>query len=104
MKIKSRFEFTTKRPVAIVMIVIGIAVFVLSLRYLPPGSTLLKVGLALALGGAVGNLIDRLRLGEVTDFIKLGAWPVFNLADSAIVVGTILVAFYLLFAARKSAR
>ena len=84
--------------------VIGIAVLVLYLRYLPPRSTLLKVGLGLDLGGAIGNLIDRLRLGEVTDFIKLGAWPVFNLADSAIVVGTFLIAFYLLFAARKRAR
>lgn len=82
--------------------VIGIAVIVLYLRYLPPRSTLLKVGLGLDLGGAMGNLIDRFRLGEVTDFVKLGAWPVFNLADTAIVVGTFLIAFYLLFAARKS--
>lgn len=81
--------------------VVGIAVLVLYLRYLPPRSTLLKVGLGLDLGGAIGNLIDRLRLGEVTDFVKIGAWPVFNLADSAIVVGTFLVAFYLLFAARR---
>jgi len=83
--------------------VIGITVLVLYLRYLPLRSTLLKVGLGLDLGGAIGNLIDRLRLGEVTDFIKLGAWPVFNLADSAIVVGTFLIAFYLLFAARRMA-
>jgi len=82
--------------------VIGIAVIDLYLRYLPPRSTLLKVGLGLDLGGAMGNLIDRFRLGEVTDFVKLGAWPVFNLADTAIVVGTFLIAFYLLFAARKS--
>lgn len=84
--------------------VIGIAVLVLYLRYLPPRSTLLKVGLGLDLGGAIGNLIDRLRLGAVTDFIDIGAWPVFNLADSAIVVGTFLIAFYLLFAARRMAR
>ena len=84
--------------------VIGIAVLVLYLRYLPPRSTLLKVGLGLDLGGAIGNLIDRLRLGAVTDFINIGAWPVFNLADSAIVVGTFLIAFYLLFAARRMAR
>ncbi len=81
--------------------VVGIAVLVLYLRYLPPRSTLLKVGLGLDLGGAVGNLVDRVRFGEVTDFLKLGPWPVFNLADSAIVVGTFLVAFYLLFAAKR---
>ncbi len=84
--------------------VIGIAVLVLYLRYLPPRSTLLKMGLGLDLGGAIGNLIDRLRLGAVTDFINFGFWPVFNLADTAIVVGTFLIVFYLLFAARKRAR
>ena len=84
--------------------VIGIAVLVLYLRYLPPRSTLLKVGLGLDLGGAIGNLIDRLRLGAVTDFINIGAWPVFNLADSAIVVGTFLIVFYFLLTARRRAR
>ena len=84
--------------------VIGIAVLVLYLRYLPPRSTLLKVGLGLDLGGAIGNLIDRLRLGAVTDFINIGAWPVFNLADSAIVVGTFLIVFYFLLTTRRRAR
>ena len=82
--------------------VVGIAVLVLYLRYLPLGSTLLRLGLGLDLGGAVGNLIDRVRLGEVTDFIDVGFWPVFNLADSAIVVGTFLIVYYLLFATGKS--
>jgi signal peptidase II len=52
------------------------------------------IGLALILGGATGNLIDRVRLGHVIDFIDLGWWPVFNLADSAIVLGvaTLVVA------------
>ncbi|MCJ7522961.1 MAG: signal peptidase II [Dehalococcoidia bacterium] len=84
--------------------VLAITILVLYLRYLPRGSTLLNVGLGLDLGGAIGNLIDRVRLGEVTDFIDIGAWPVFNLADSAIVVGTFLIAYYLLFAAKKRAR
>ena len=82
--------------------VVGIAVLVIYLRYLPLGSTLLRLGLGLDLGGAVGNLIDRVRLGEVTDFIDVGFWPVFNLADSAIVVGTFLIVYYLLFATGKS--
>ena len=54
------------------------------------------VGLGLVLGGAAGNLIDRLRLGYITDFIDFGFWPAFNLADSAIVVGVIILAYSLL--------
>lgn len=52
---------------------------------------LLRTGLILVLGGAVGNLLDRVRLGYVVDFIDLRWWPVFNLADSAIVVGVTLL-------------
>lgn len=52
-----------------------------------PHPTLGRVGLSLMLGGAVGNLIDRVRLGSVIDFIDLRVWPVFNLADSAITIG-----------------
>lgn len=53
--------------------------------------------LALVLGGAVGNLVDRILRdpgflrGEVVDFVKLGFWPTFNLADSAITVGVVLI-------------
>ena len=47
----------------------------------------IQLGLSLILGGAVGNLIDRLRVGYVVDFIDVRVWPVFNLADSAITVG-----------------
>ena len=52
-----------------------------------PGQRAHRWGLSLILGGAAGNLIDRVRLGEVVDFIDVGWWPVFNLADSSIVVG-----------------
>jgi len=52
-----------------------------------------KVALGLLLGGAVGNLIDRIRIGYVTDFIDVGIWPTFNIADSAIVVGAIILAY-----------
>ena len=51
----------------------------------------------MVLGGTVGNLIDRLRFGYVTDFIDFGFWPAFNIADSAIVVGVIIFAYSLLF-------
>jgi len=52
--------------------------------------------LAAIWGGSLGNLLDRLRTGEVTDFIDLGFWPVFNVADIAITVGVIAMAILLL--------
>jgi len=65
---------------------------------------------SLILGGALGNLIDRIFLGSVTDFIWwdfpdfiMHRWPVFNIADSAIVVAiTIMIVFYLFFGGTKS--
>ena len=61
-----------------------------------------RIALALVMGGTVGNLIDRLNpnLEGVTDFISLGIWPSFNLADSAITVGVILLAYSLIFLTR----
>jgi signal peptidase II len=60
-----------------------------------PGKTLFCLGLALILGGAIGNVIDRLRFGQVVDFVDLHAlgwhWPAFNVADSAISVGAVLL-------------
>ncbi len=83
--------------VAIVGILALIAIMVLARRRFPylisRGTT---AGAGLLLGGASGNLIDRLRLGEVTDFIGVGIWPNFNVADSAIVIGAIITALSLL--------
>jgi signal peptidase II len=60
-----------------------------------PGRRLLCFGLALILGGALGNLIDRLRFGHVVDFLDFHAlgwhWPAFNVADSAICVGALIL-------------
>jgi signal peptidase II len=60
-----------------------------------PARGLLCLGLALILGGAVGNLIDRLRFGHVVDFLDFHAlgwhWPAFNVADAAISVGAVLL-------------
>jgi len=81
--------------------IIGISVVFVYIRYLPLKSRLLKVGLGIDLGGAIGNLIDRLRFGKVTDFIDIGPWPVFNVADMSIVVGSIVIIYYLLFVASK---
>jgi signal peptidase II len=54
----------------------------------------------LLLGGAAGNLIDRVRIGQVVDFIELGWIPVFNVADSAITLGAIALVFYFLRGSR----
>ena len=84
------------------IVAIAAAVFIVSYwRYLKrqprPPSIWLLCGLAMPLGGAIGNLIDRLRYGQVTDFIYLHLWPVFNVADSAITIGAVLVAFHFFF-------
>lgn len=73
-----------------------IAVIVGSYRYSPVRSPLLNLALGLQLGGALGNLLDRLRLGYVVDFLDVSIWPVFNLADSAIVIGVAMLAYRLL--------
>lgn len=52
----------------------------------------LPVGLGLVIGGAISNLVDRVRLGHVTDFLDIGVWPAFNLADTFIVVGVAVLA------------
>ncbi len=62
-------------------------------RRIAAQSFLFRLGLALTLGGALGNLLDRLRYSRVTDFLDFRIWPVFNLADIAIVCGVILVAW-----------
>ena len=56
--------------------------------HIPTSDWILRLALGMQLAGAVGNLIDRLTLGRVTDFISLGTFPVFNVADSSITVGT----------------
>jgi signal peptidase II len=62
---------------------------------------MLAVGLSFIFGGAVGNLIDRLRYGQVIDFLDVHAgawhWPAFNVADSAITIGMIIFAWHILF-------
>lgn len=74
-----------------------VGVFIIYYNYqLPAGQRVLRVALGLQLGGALGNLIDRLRLGHVTDFLDFGPWPVFNLADTSIVTGVILLGFLML--------
>jgi signal peptidase II len=73
----------------IVIVVTAIAVGAMLLFFARSGRRhpVLPVALGLVLGGSVANLVDRVRLGHVTDFLDLAAWPAFNLADTFIVVG-----------------
>ena len=103
-----RWLFTGLASVVSVVLVVWIW------RIRNDGYLLLAAGLALVLGGAVGNLVDRIRLGYVTDFIQvylgeaLGYFPTFNVADAAISVGAVFLIIDTLFfsgrdeAARKS--
>lgn len=50
-----------------------------------------SIGFGLLAGGAVGNLVDRIRLGYVVDFISVGRWPNFNVADSAVTAGAVIL-------------
>ena len=87
--------------VAIGLVVVASAV--IYARYLPHDRRLVQIALGLQLGGALGNLIDRVRQGHVTDFLYFHnlplinrPWPAFNVADMAIVVGVILLALFML--------
>ena len=89
---------------AVVAIVIAALLLVWMARTTKP---LLALALGLVFGGAVGNLLDRFRFGAVVDFlyVHIGAfdwWPVFNLADSAITVGAVLLAIDSLFGGNES--
>jgi len=75
---------------------LAIGLVLMLARGLAPGHRRARASLALVLGGALGNLIDRIRLGWVVDFVDLHVagwhWPAFNVADSAICVGVALLA------------
>ena len=83
--------------VAFIGVTVVLLCVFLSRRRLPVLDNMLsKSALGLVLGGTVGNLVDRLRFGYVTDFIDFKVWPVFNIADSAVTVGVIIFAYSLL--------
>jgi signal peptidase II len=88
--------FPDQSSLFVVIAVIVVAAIIFYYRHLPTGQWWIKVSLGLQLGGALGNLMDRLRMGYVIDFIDFKIWPVFNLADSAIVIGVAILAYYLL--------
>ena len=84
-------------PFFIVVSLIAAGVIVSLIRSTPSSQKLALLGCALVLGGAVGNLIDRIAYGEVIDFLDVywgdWHWPAFNVADSAITSGVVLLLF-----------
>ena len=84
----------------VIAVVVAIAILVY-VRYLPTEQMFVRVLLGLQLGGALGNLVDRINQGFVTDFVKMGIpgvyyWPNYNIADSSIVVGVIALGIYIM--------
>jgi signal peptidase II len=82
-------------------IAVAIAVFALigwSFWKMAGQSRVAVIGIGLLAGGGIGNIIDRIRYDSVIDFVAIGPWPRFNLADSAITIGVLLLAWSVLFA------
>jgi signal peptidase II len=97
--------FYGRTSILTVVSIIGVAIILVYVfvfyRHFPSLDTPLnKVALGLILGGTVGNLIDRMFFGFVTDFVDVGPWPVFNMADSSVVVGVIIFAISILMISR----
>jgi len=88
-------------PFFMMVSVVAVAVIIRVYYRLRPGQKFTAFALALIFSGALGNLIDRIRLGEVIDFLDVHwyshHWPAFNVADSAICVGVFLLAVDLFF-------
>lgn len=64
-------------------------------HHLPTENIWIRISLGLQLGGAMGNLLDRLTRGYVVDFVDVGFWPIFNIADISIVMGVGILAYHL---------
>jgi len=89
--------FKDQGIVFIVIPVIAIILLIFNIYYYKQNDEALShtyiIGFSLILGGAIGNLIDRIIFGYVIDFIDVRFWPVFNVADSAITVGAAIIAW-----------
>jgi len=86
------FGFADGGGLALIVLTLGVLAFVGALFARNATRPGMWVAVGLLAGGALGNLVDRVRNGAVTDFVSLGPWPPFNLADVAITVGVVLLA------------
>lgn len=91
---------------AVVIVLTALAVLWMLVYFARRGARhpVIPAGLGLLIGGSLSNLVDRVRLGHVTDFIDFGWWPAFNLADSFIVIGVGILVAALLGADRRPKR
>ena len=96
--------FASATPIVILLTTVAVAWMVYFFARSGSRHPVLPVALGLVIGGSVSNLIDRVRLGHVTDFLDLKYWPAFNLADSFIVVGVAALLLALVAADRNAAR
>jgi signal peptidase II len=87
-------------PFFIITSILAIVLIIFSLRD-KNQPKIYFVSLSLILAGALGNFTDRIRIGAVIDFLDFRIWPVFNIADSAITVGAVLLGWAIIFAKRK---
>lgn len=77
--------------------IVSIIIFYMIIRFYKKLDKVLLYSLSLIVAGAIGNLIDRIRLEHVTDFLDFRIWPIFNVADMSVVAGAILMAWYVFF-------
>ncbi|MGH3103861.1 MAG: signal peptidase II [Gaiellaceae bacterium] len=96
--------FASATPVVIALTGLAVAWMLLFFTRSGARHPVLPVGLGLVLGGSLSNLADRIRLGHVTDFLDVRYWPAFNLADTFIVVGVLVLLAALAAADREPRR
>jgi len=98
-------SFDYRRPFFILVSLVAVIAILVAYRKLRDDQRFASFSLALILSGAVGNMIDRIRLGEVIDFLDVfwqtHHWPAFNVADSAICVGVFLLAIDMFIEERR---
>lgn len=87
--------FRGRSDVLVVVVIVVILALLVYRQRVPPGNRWLQVALGLQVGGATGNLIDRLRVGHVTDFLDFKVWPVFNFSDLSVFCGVVMLAWHL---------
>ena len=98
----SAFGFFADQTLFLILAsIVGIGILLLVYRTHGFASSPLRLSLGMQLGGALGNLVDRVRMGRVTDFLDLSVWPVFNIADASIVLGIAILVVLVLFGRRE---
>jgi len=91
----SLFQGHPELLLGVALLIVAAAIYVY-ITQMPNERPYIQLIMGLIMGGAFGNIIDRIRLGYVVDFIQVGWWPIFNLADSSIFIGAALLIMHFL--------